>query len=102
MNVHTVLAIAALVASILLLLGPASRAAAIVALVASAVEVARALGLVRVSVAGVPLSLVLGLGLAVPGVLLWLRASAKTPVSAATVVALVGILQVVLALGLRV
>jgi len=102
MTVHTALAIAALAGSIALVLGSASRALAIVALIASGLEVAMALGLIRVSVAGVPLSLVLGLGLAVPGLLAWLRASAKSAVSAATVVAFVGILQVVLALGLRV
>jgi hypothetical protein len=102
MTVHTALAIAALAGSIALLFGSASRAPAVVALVASAVEVAMALGLVRVAVAGVPLSLVLGLGLAVPGVIVWLRASGKGAVSAATVVALIGALQVFLALGLRV
>jgi hypothetical protein len=102
MTVHTALAIAALAGSIALVLGSATRALAVVALVASALEVAMALGLIRVSVAGIPLSLVLGLALAVPGVMAWLRASAKSAVSAATVVAFVGILQVVLALGLRV
>jgi len=102
MTVHTALAIAALAGSIALVLGSASRALAIVALIASGLEVAMALGLIRVSVAGIPLSLVLGLCLAVPGVMAWLRVSAKSAVSAATVVAFVGILQVVLALGLRV
>jgi hypothetical protein len=102
MTVHTVLAIAALVGSILLLLGPANRPLAVIALIASALGVAMRLGLIRVAVAGIPLPLVLGLGLAVPGVMIWLRVSGRNAVSAATVVALVGILQVVLALGLRV
>ena len=102
MTVHTILAIAALVGSISLFLGPANRTLAVIALIASALGVAMRLGLIRVSVAGIPLSLVLGLGLAVPGVMIWLRASGRSAISAATVVALVGILQLLLAIGARV
>ncbi|HSN90614.1 MAG TPA: hypothetical protein VLS93_05260 [Anaeromyxobacteraceae bacterium] len=102
MNVHTALAIAALAGSIALFVGSASRILAVIALIASGLEVAMALGLLHLSVAGIPLRLVLGLCLAVPGVMIWLRASGKNTVAASTVVALVGILQVLLALGVRV
>ncbi len=99
MSLHVALVVAALVASIALFLSGASRVLAIVALVASGVEVAMALGLVHLSVGRLPLGLVLGVALAVPGVLVWLRSTGKTAVSAAVVVALVGAIQVAAALG---
>jgi hypothetical protein len=49
-------------------------------------------------VSGVPLQLVFGLLIAVPAVLMWLRVSGKTAVSAASILALVGALQVILPL----
>lgn len=102
MNVHVVLAATALVASIFLLTAGASRVLAVVAIVASGVEVARALGWLHLSIAGVPLALVLGLCLAVPGLIAWLRAGGKTAVAAATLVAFVGILQTLTSLGVRI
>jgi uncharacterized protein YybS (DUF2232 family) len=100
MRLDIALALCGLAASAVLVLGQ-SRALAAIALVASGVEVARAFGLLRLAIAGVPLGLVLGLCLAVPGLLAWLRASAKAQVSAAAVVTLVGVLQVVAAIGVR-
>jgi hypothetical protein len=99
MTVHTALAVAALAAAIVLFLAHASRALVAVALVASGAEVLMAFGvLVLHLAASVPLQLVLGALIAVPGLLLWLRVSTKTAVSAATVLTLVGALQVALAL----
>jgi len=102
MTLHVALAVAALAASAALFLSKQSRTLAAVALAASALEVAMAFRVLRLGLAGVPLGLVLGLALAIPGVLAWLRASAKTAISAAAVVALVGVLQVFSALGGRV
>ncbi len=99
MSLHLALAVAALAASIALFLSSHSRTLAIVALVASGLEVAMALGLLHLSVAGVPLAIVLGLALAIPGVLAWMHASAKGAVSAAAVVAFVGALQVLSSLN---
>lgn len=101
MSLHVALAVSALVASAVLFSSAQSRTLAVIALVASALEVAMAFGLLRLSVAGVPLGLVLGLALAVPGVLAWLRTSAKTAVSAAAIVAFTGGLQVLSAIGFR-
>lgn len=98
MNVHTALAVAALAASIMLFLAHASRALAVIALVASALEVLMAFGLLVLRVSSLPLQLLLGALIAIPAVLIWLRVSAKGLVSAATVLALVGALQVWLAL----
>jgi hypothetical protein len=101
MTLHVALAVAALAASLVLLFSTVGRPLAVVGLVASGLEVAMALGALRLHVAGVPLGLVLGLALAIPGLLAWLRAASKPAVSAATTVALVGILQVVLAVHAR-
>ncbi len=101
MSLHVALAVAALIASVALFLSAQTRALAVVALVASALEVAVSFRVLRLAVAGVPLELVLGLALAVPGVLAWLRASAKTAVSAAAVVAFAGVLQVLSAVNGR-
>jgi hypothetical protein len=102
MTLHVALAVAALAASAVLLFSAVGRPLAVVALVASGLEVAMALGALRLHVAGIPLALVLGLGLALPGLLGWLRASSKGAVSAAAVVALVGILQVAVAVQGRI
>src|SRR5512138_615565 len=99
MSLHIGLALSALVASAALLLAHTSRTLAAIALVASGIEVAMALGLLHLSVAHLPLGIVLGLALAVPGVLAWMRSGAKTAVSAAVIVAFVGALQVASALG---
>ncbi len=101
MTLHFALAVAAFAAAILLAFGPAQRLLAAIALLAGGVEVAMSMGYLRLSVAGIPLGLVLGLSLAVPGLLLWLRVSSKPAVSAATVVALVGVLQVIASVGAR-
>jgi len=97
MTVHTALAVSALAASILLFLSPSGRGLTVVALVASAVEVAMAFGWLTLRIA-LPLQLVLGLCIAVPALLLWLRANAKRTVSAAAVLAFVGALQALLAI----
>ena len=93
MTLHLALAVAALVASAVLFFAHVARPAALIAIVASALEVAMASGVIRVHAAGVPL----GLALAVTGLLCWLRATSKAAVTAAAVVALVGVLQVFVA-----
>lgn len=99
MTLHVALAVVALAASAALLLAPVARSLAVIALLASALEVAMAFGAVRLRLAGVPLGLVLGLALAIPGALAWLRASSKPAVSAAAILTLAGGLQVFVAVG---
>src|SRR5687767_11987112 len=94
MSQATILAVVALAASVLLVLQLPRKLYPVIALVVSAIEVLMALGYVRLSVAGVPLPLVLGCALAISGVLIWLQCSAKAHVSAATLVAGVGLMQV--------
>lgn len=98
MNQFTVLAIVALVASCILLLNSIARLPAIIALVASGVEVLMGLGILRLAVEGVPIRLILGGAIAVAGVLVFLRVGTKTAVAASTCLALVGGLQVLEAL----
>lgn len=98
MTLHTALAVAALVASIILVLAHASRALALVALVASGLEVLMAFGYLALHLSGVSLQLVFGLLIAIPAVLIWLRVTSKTAVSAASILALVGALQSILPL----
>ena len=101
MSLHLALAVAGLAGAAFLVAGKAARFPGTVALLAAAIEVAMALGLVHFSVAGVPLGLVLGLCLAVPGLLAWLRSTSKAAITAATVVFLGGALQVIGAVGRR-
>jgi hypothetical protein len=95
MTLHLALAVSALAASALLFATAGSRILAVIALVASGLEVTMTLGVLHVAVARLPLGLVLGLALALPGLLSWFSATAKPAISAASIVALVGILQVV-------
>lgn len=73
----------------------------VIALVASLFEALTAFHLVHVSVARVPLSLVFGAALLVAGLVVYFRASAKSTVTAATLVTIVGALQTLAALHLR-
>jgi hypothetical protein len=84
-----------LVAAVVLLVASPKRALAIVAVLAAALEVLALLGLLWLKVAGVPLSLVLGLALAVPALVIWFGSTTKAAITAAALTAFVGILQVV-------
>jgi hypothetical protein len=102
MTLHVALAVSALAASVLLLATSQPRTLALVALVASGVETALAFGYLRIAISGVPLGLVLGLALAVPGVAAWIRATAKSSISAAALVAFTGVLQIAVYVGGRI
>jgi hypothetical protein len=102
MTLHVALAVSALAAATVLLFPPATRSLAALAAVASGLEVAMAFGAIRFHAVGVPLGLVLGLALALPGIVAWVRAASKPAVSAAAIVTFAGVLQVVGALGTRI
>lgn len=99
MALATTLAIAALVGSIVCL-DSESRAIALLAVIASGIEVAVALDVLRLSIAGVQLPTVLGAILAAAGLFLLTKVNRKMSIVAATVVALVGCLQVLVSLRL--
>jgi len=98
MNPPNVLIIAALASSLLLVFQLKQRLFPIVAAVASGVEAVLAFHILKFSLKGINLGLVLGGVLAVVGALIWAKASGKTHVTAATIIALVGAIQVFTAL----
>ncbi len=101
MTLHVALAVSALAASVVLFFSAVARPLAVLSFLASGLEVAMAFGFLRLHVASLPLGLVLGLLLAVPGAIAWLRASSKPAVSAAAIVAFTGALQVLVAVNGR-
>jgi hypothetical protein len=93
MNLWIALGLAALAASIYLLLGSPARPWAVVAAIASGMQVAIAFGWVSLRIANIPLHLVISLAIAVCGAVLFARVNAKGQVAAATVVIFVGIVR---------
>jgi hypothetical protein len=102
MPLHTALALCSVVAAAYLFLAAGSRLLAGIALLAGAVELALALGWLRLAIHGPTLSLGLGLAIAVPALALWWRAGGKGPLTAASVLAFIGLLQTGLAVLARV
>ncbi|MGA9523485.1 MAG: hypothetical protein WBV82_18625 [Myxococcaceae bacterium] len=98
MNVSLILAIAALACAVFLAVQVQSRLFPVVASAVAAIEVLMALGIVRLAVSGIPLGLVLAIALAVAGALCWVKAQPKLHVSAATIILIVGALQVLTAI----
>ena len=83
--------VAALAASILVLVVNNGGLYPIIATAVSGLETLLSFGILHINVSH--LSLILGLALAVVGVVIYLRSSAKPAVAGATVIALIGILQ---------
>jgi hypothetical protein len=99
MNLPNVLIVAALASSLLLVFQLKQRLIPIVAAVASGLEAVLAFHILKFSLKGINLGLVLGGVLAVAGALIWAtKATGKPHVTAATIIALVGAIQVFTAL----
>ena len=94
MNANNLLTVVALAASILLVLKVPARLFPVIALVASVFEVLRALGILSLKVPVIGAALLFGGAMVVGGVGSWIKSSNKVPVTAAAVVALVGLLRV--------
>jgi hypothetical protein len=101
MTLHTALALSAVLAAAWLSFTAGARALPLVALLAAGLEVALAQGWVRLALHGPTLSLLLGGAIALPAALAWWRAGGKGPITAASILAFIGLLQVALALQLR-
>ncbi len=99
MHIHigTALVIVAFVSSIVLLL-QSERTVALVAVVASGIETLLVFGLMSLSLARFRVDVVLPALLAIAGVIAWARSAGKHVVTAATLVACVGTLQLLEAL----
>jgi len=95
MLLHTALSYSGLLAAIVLLLAGQTRGIALIAVLASALEVLLRHGVIQLHLAHLPLGPVLGLALAVPSLVAWFRASSKAAVTAGAVAAFVGLVQLV-------
>ena len=102
MPLHTALALSTVLVALYLLFAGGSRLLAGVPLLAGALELALALGWLRLAVHGPTLSLALGVAIALPALVLWWRTGSKGPLSAAAVLAFIGVLQTTLAVINRV
>jgi len=98
MNPASALVIVALAASLLLLIQHKRRLFPFIATIASGIEALLAFHLIRLSVRGLNLWLILAAALVIAGAIIWTRAAGKTHVTAATVVTLVGAVQILSAL----
>ncbi len=98
MSIVVLLVLLALAAAVLLTLPSTSRTPGLVALVASGVEALMAFGFLSIKLRGLNLYLVLGAALAIAGAIAWAKVPAKVQVTAATVLVLVGGLQIITAL----
>jgi len=101
MTLHAALAVSAVLAAAWLFFASPARALAGVALLAAGAEVALAQGWLRLAWHGPTLMLALAAAIAVPGAVLWWRAGGKGPLTAASILAFIGLLQLSLALLLR-
>lgn len=93
MNLPALLAYSGLLASVVLLAASQSRTVPLVAVVASALQVLRALGIIHLGSRHVPLGLVLAAALAIPSLIGWFRATTKASITAGAVATFVGAAQ---------
>lgn len=98
MGLYNLLTLLALVGSLILVFQFRPVAAPIVALACSGLEALLAFHVVHISVAHIPLGIVFACGLVIAGAYTHWRASSKLMVSCATVVTIVGALQLFSAL----
>lgn len=93
MNIGTLMILAALAASLLLFVRISARLFPAIALIASGCEAILAFKIVRFSPSGINVLLVLAVALVVAGGFSWVNTQSKPTVTAATVVTLVGAIQ---------
>lgn len=98
MSLATILSISALVGAVILVMQNAWRLVAFLAIAVAGVEVLMAFKVLSLNLRGLPIPLILGASLAVLGVLLVTKVTRRVAVAAATVVAFVGVIQVLTAL----
>jgi hypothetical protein len=97
---HTALVVAALASAGYLLVQTTARAFALIALACAGIELLLGLHVLGISFAWMNIDDVLAAGLALGGAVSWWRATARGPVAAATIVALIGVMQLGVALHL--
>jgi len=93
LDFHTVLAVCALIAAVILVLQGGERLIPLIALVACALEALIAFGALRLSSPKVRIDMILPAVLVITGAIAWARSAGKPAITAATVIALVGVIQ---------
>jgi hypothetical protein len=93
LDFHTALAVLALIAAVILVLQGGERLIPLIALVACALEVLRMFGLLELSSRKVKIEAILPAVLAITGGIAWVRSASKPAITAATVITLVGVIQ---------
>ena len=98
LDFHTALAVLALIAAVILVLQGGERLIPLIALVACALEALAAFHVLQLSSPKVRIDAILPAVLAVTGGIAWARSSSKPGITAATVITLVGVIQLLFAL----
>jgi hypothetical protein len=93
MSPSHVLAYSGLLAALVLFAAGPNRGLAVVAVLAAGLQVAIRLDLLHISIAHLPLSLVLAACLAIPALIAWFRSTSKAAVTAGAIAAFVGLCQ---------
>ena len=99
-NFSTALVLAALAGSIILVMNRGDRLFPVIALVVSGLETLMVFNILNLSSGKFRIDVILPAALALAGGVCWSRASIKSTITAATVVALIGIIQLVIAIRL--
>ena len=100
MTIDKLMVLLALAASLVLVTQASARLFPLIAAVAAAVETLLVFHIINFSVNGVNVLLILAVALLVGGGVSWVQTDSKNPVTAATVVALIGAIQLAAALHL--
>ena len=94
----TALVVCALIAALTLALHSGARIIPVIALVVCAIEALILFRVIQVSSAKFRIDVVLAVALVVTGGICWSRSATKSAITASTVIALVGLIQLLLAL----
>ena len=94
----TALVVGALIASVVLALHGGARLIPLIALVACAIEALIAFRVIQLSSPRLRIDVILPAVLVVTGVIGWSRSSAKSAITASTVIAIIGVVQLLLAI----
>jgi hypothetical protein len=94
----TALVVCALIASVMLALHSGPRLVPLIALVACALEALIAFRVIQLSSPKLRIDVVLPAVLAVTGVICWSRSASKSAITASTVIAIIGLVQLLLAI----
>jgi len=95
---HTALVVCALIASVTLVLPGGGRLVPSIALVACAIEALIVFRVIQLSSPKLRIDVILPAVLVLTGTVCWSRASAKSAITASTVIALVGLIQLLRAI----